>query len=227
MFAFSDFHGELTDFFIKKLGVDKIRSIVDGNRIDVATNDLKKVFFASYENFGLQMEGASSFSEPINEVNKFLESLESFGKYKFDSVSRIGVKSLVFCHVKDKNLDDIKEIYRKKIFINQKVMEEKMNAELYDFGYSFDIKNKQGIANIQTGPATKEETIKKFFGGNSCYEEFSKGNGLFFSIDFGKNEKKDNMLMDSLKEEVADSFENIEKIFNGFLNYFEINEDGK
>ncbi|GMX57865.1 MAG: hypothetical protein YFSK_1950 [Candidatus Yanofskyibacterium parasiticum] len=227
MFSFSNFHGELTDFFIKNLGVDKIRSVVDGSRIDVATNDLKKVFFASYENFGLQIEGANSFDEPVSEVNRFLESLKSFGKYEFDSVNRIGTKSLVFCHIKGKNLDDIKEIYRKNIFINQKIMEEKINAELYDFAYSFDIKNEHGIANIQTGPATKEEAIKKFFGGNNCYEEFSKGSGLFFSIDFGKNEKKDNMLMDSLKEEVADSFENIEKIFNGFLNYFEINEDGK
>jgi hypothetical protein len=227
LFSFMDFKGELLDFMIKNLKADKVRFVNSGTRIDVASDDLLNVFFISYENFGIQIDGVESFDEFREQVSKIIEVIKLFGKYKIDSVVRIGTKSSILYHKGGDSYETLKQKYKDFVFGNYKVMEGKTNTQLSDVAYVFDLKRENGVANVLTGPVTKEEAMQKFFGNGQRYEKFNVSNGFFFDIDFAKNGNKEISSLDELAEEIKDNIKNIEEIFNGFLDYFNDNNYGQ
>lgn len=216
-----DFKGEFLDFLVKNLDGDSVRFGNAGTRIDVASADLLNVFFVSYENFGLQIDGVESFDEFKIQVKKLFDAIKLFDKYKFDSVVRIGTKSSILYHKKGDSYQTLQQRYKDFVFGNYKAMEEKTGAQLSDVAYTFDLKRGTGVANVLTGPVTKEEAIQKFFGRGKRYEEFDINNGFFFDIDFAKNGQKSISSLDELTQEVNDNIKNTEEILAGFLAYFE------
>lgn len=220
VFSFMDFKGELLDFLVKNLRADKVRFANTGTRIDVTSDDLLNVFFISYENFGLQIDGVESFDNFKEQVKKLFEVIKLFDKYKFDSVIRIGTKSSILYHKSGDSYDTLQQRYKDFVFGNYKAMEEKTGTQLSDVAYTFELKRGTGIANVLTGPVTKEEAMQKFFGRGQRYEKFDVNNGFFFDIDFAKNGDKKISSLDELSEEVNDNIKNIEEILAGFLTYF-------
>ncbi len=224
MFSFLDFKGKLLDHLVNELGGVNVRFTKDGTRIDIANKDLSKVYFVGYENFGLQVEATENFDNFIVEIEKLFNALKSFGGYKVESVSRVGIKSMVLRHCKGDNFEILKQRYKEVVFGNYKVMEEKTSASLSDVTYIFDFEKNNGIANILTGPATKEEAIQKFFGNKKLYNSFDRDNGMFFSIDFAKNKEEEVASLDELGKKVKENIETLKEILEGSINYFKKDE---
>lgn len=218
MFSFFDFKGEMLDFLVSKLKAENIRVSQEGARIDVASKDLKEDFFFSVENFGFQIEASVSFEDFRQKVDKILDSLSKFEKYKIGTINRIGTKSIILYHRRGDTFETAKNMFRDKLFADFGDFQTKTNTELSDVAYFFEVKKDGGIANIQTGPVTKDEAIAKYFDGKEFYKNFDRNNGFLFSIDFGKVEEK-TIDIETLKAEVKSGISNVESILTGLKVY--------
>lgn len=225
-FSFMDYKGELIDFLATRLSGANIRYKEDGSRIDIATKDLSRVFFVSYENLGLQLDGVESFRDFTEFSKTFLETIDFFKKYDPQSISRIGTRSSILFHSKKDNIEDLKQRYKDGVFTTYRDMEEKTESTLFDLGFSFDLKRDDGIASIVMGPATIDEIKQKVFTNKDLYNNFGRKDGLFFDIDLKKDFKDKTFSIKELLPKVTESIIDTEKIFNGLLGYFNIERHG-
>lgn len=218
MFSFFDFKGEMLDFLVSKLKAENIRVSNNGTRIDVASKDFKEVFFFSLENFGFQIEASTSFDDFRQKVDKILDCLNEFEKYKIGTINRIGTRSIILYHRRGDTFETAKNIFRDKLFADFGDFQTKTNTELSDVAYFFDVKKDGGIANIQTGPVTKDEAIAKYFDSQVFYKDFDRNNGFLFSIDFAPIEEK-TIDIETLKTEIDSGISNVEAILTGLKAY--------
>ncbi len=219
MFQFFDFKGELIDHVVKETNGKFIKLSPNGSRGDIATEDLSKVFFFSYENFGFQLEAKETFDDFIQTVDELTSLMKSFPRYEVHNVARLGTKSVVLYHNKGDSFSSLVERYKKVVFDRYQDWEKEINSELSDVAYTFDVKRGQGMANILTGPVTKEEALQRFFGSDDKYKKFDKDNGLLFSIDYAK---KDMFFEDitKLESEIKNNINQIKDILEGSIRYF-------
>lgn len=225
-FSFMDYRGELIDFLASRLNGENIRFAENGTRADIAIKDLSKIFFVSYENFGLQIDGAESFKDFSDFSTTLIKILSLFDKYKPDFVARIGTRSSILFHPKEYNFETVKEKYKDIIFTNYKDMEAKTNTRVIDLGCAFDLKRNDDDIHVAMGPVRKDEAVRKYFRNSGHYDKFTR-DGIFFDIDFAKNLSNEPFVMANVEKEVKCNINNVEEIFNGFLTYLNIKEDGK
>lgn len=69
LFSFVDFKGSLIDFLAREAGIKKIK--LQEQRIDVATEDLHKSMFFSWENLGFQLEASTDFDSFHKQIDEF------------------------------------------------------------------------------------------------------------------------------------------------------------
>lgn len=225
-FSFMDYRGELIDFLAKRLNGENIRFTDNGTRADIAIKDLSKVFFVSYENFGLQIDGSESFEDFSNFSKTLIETLKFFEKYKPNSITRIGTRSSILFHPKGYDFETIKQKYKDIIFTNYKDMETETNTQMIDLGCDFDLKKNDDDVHITMGPVKKDEAIKKYFKNSEHYEKLIR-DGIFFDIDYAKNFGNKPFSIEEIEKEITDNIKNIDEIFSGFLIYFNIKGNGK
>lgn len=227
LFSFLDIKGELIDFMLQEPDLDLVRVSNQGTQIEIASNDLSKLYFFSHEHFGCQLEGSEKFSDLSNEGNKVLDALARFNKYKANNTVRIGTKTTIFHHRRGDNLENLKRAYKSLMFSGYNHIEQITGGEVYDVGLGyFDMKHGGGIGSIMTGPVAKEEAITKFFGDHDVYRKFDRSNGLLFQVDYGQHK---NISIEDIKKDLSpllvEGVTNAEEIFKGFLQYF--NEESR
>jgi len=220
VFSFLDYRGELIDFLVANSGGKKVRYSNNGSRVDVATDDLKKVIFLGIGNFGIQLETVDKFEDFKDEAKKLLDLIGLFGKYKFKNISRLGVKSVIYCHKKGKGLDSMRSFYRGKMLKGSEVLEKSTGTKVIDFGYTFnDVEIGGSKANITTGPVNGEEAIVRFFEGDENYNIVIKNPGIIYVIDCYRDNMVNNLNSVSIIEEINNNIDYIQKAFEGFRDY--------
>lgn len=223
IFEFIDFKGNFIDYLIKKTGYENVR--ITGRRIDVATKDLSEIIFFSWDNFGFQIEAAEDIEKFKKKNAELFSIIKSYGKYKFDYTSRIGTKTSIFNHHKGEGLETLREKYKNLFFKNNKELEKNIGFNLTDVGYFFqDLETNGNKLNLLSGPATKDEAIKRFFDNKNQYDSFKKDNGIFIDIDFFQLKEKKIDGFDNLKKHIDTNIDSIQTIFNGFIKYIEGSE---
>jgi len=214
-FSFIDTKGKMIDFLIKEGGFEQVKIAL--GRIDVSTKDLLEFFFFSIENFGFQLEAVDNFDVFKSKIDVLFSFIEKYKEYKFNDVIRLGTKSYILCHVKGKNFDELKEIFRGKLFKSADDIEKKTNFKLLDYAFISDLTNNEGKVNVLMGPTTKEEVIKKYFNNNEKYNSFDKKNGIYLEIDYYQDNKQ--VKNDKLKEQAITNIDTIKKLYEGILSY--------
>lgn len=218
-FSFFDYRGKLIDFLIENYGGKKIKYLNNGGRIDVATEDLKEVFFFGAENFGSQFEAIDNFDKFKDQINKTFKIIEEFELYKFKNIVRIGLKSYIYCHKDGRGEEAVKGFYKEKMFKDSSFFEKISTSKIVDLGYSFaDVEINDSKANIMTGPVGKEEALAKFFENREDYNDVKKP-GIIYIIDCYNTDVKEGLENDEIKEIAIKNVDNIEKSFNGFRDY--------
>ena len=214
-FSFIDTKGKLIDFLIKEGGFEQVKIAL--GRIDVSTKDLLEFFFFGIENFGFQLEAVDNFDIFKSKIDVLFSFIEKYKEYKINDVIRLGTKSYILCHVKGKNFDELKEIFRGKLFQSSADIEKKTSFKLLDYTFVSDLTNNDGKANVLMGPVTKEEVIKKYFNNHEKYNNFDKKNGIYIEIDYYQDEKQ--IKNDKLKEQAIGNIDAIKKLHEGILSY--------
>lgn len=214
-FSFIDTKGKLIDFLIKEGGFEQVKVAL--GRIDVSTKDLLEFFFFSIENFGFQLEAVDNFDVFKSKIDVLFSFIEKYKEYKINDVIRLGTKSYILCHVRGKNFDELKELFRGKMFQSSDSIEKKTSFKLLDYAFVSDLANNEGKANILMGPVTKEEVIKKYFNNHEKYNNFDKKNGVYIEIDYYQDEKQ--IKNDKLKEQAIGNIDTIKKLYEGILSY--------
>lgn len=212
-----DFKGEMGDFIIKKMGWDKLK--VTGARVDITNDDLSKVFFFSWENFGLQIEASENLSDFEESIKKLFEIIKEFKRYKIEDVARMGTKSSVFYHRKGMSFDGTKQVYKNMMFKDIASLESKMGGKIADTGiFALDVDCKESKLNFATGAMQKNEVIAKVFQ-NKLYEGFKYDNGIYLDLDLYFDAFTPDSLQ-SLEDKAIDNIKTIEEKMGGFLDYF-------
>jgi len=219
-FSFLDFKGQLTDaIFSRNNTFTKIK--MSDSRVDIANENLTEFIFFSTDNFGMQIDGSQNFGEFKNKTEKLFKTIKQIEKYPIRDLIRVGTKSSILNFNSADNLNNLKKIFRDKMFKNYESFEMKTGAKLVDFGFSFNdcSHGNNGKFNILMGPVTKEEAINKFFGKKPVYaENFTKDCGTYCEIDFYQNSGLDIDLQE-LENLCKDNIDSIEHIHQGFLKY--------
>lgn len=215
--SFMDYKGQMGDFIIKKMGWNKLK--MTGSRVDITDENMDKVIFFSWENFGLQIEATEDFSDFKKYVEKLFEIVEEFKRYEVTDIARIGTKSSIFYHKNGMNLQGLKDVYKNLMFKNVDEIEKKMKGKVVDTGiFAVDMEIDDGRINFTTGPMSKEEVVMKIFQ-NDHYSGFRYDNGIFFDVDLSKKELTLSNALE-LKKIVLANIDNIEERLGGFIEYF-------
>ena len=218
-FAFLDYRGKFIDFLTENYKGEKIKYLNNGGRIDIATKDLKEVFFFGVENFGFQMEAVKDFGLFKSQIEKIFRIIKEFDEYKFKNIVRIGVKSFIYCHKKGKGFEAVRDNYKNKMFKDCGVYEKISTSKIVDFGYLFnDVEINDSKASVMTGPVKESEAILKFFNDPEDYADAKKA-GFMYIIDCFVNDPKEKSTNEELKSIALKNVENIEKSFNGFKDF--------
>lgn len=221
---FLDKKGEALDFLLKKYNYNRFRYIPNEGRVEVVSNNLDKVLFFSVSNFGFQVEGVEDLDIFKREVSSFFSTLKDFKIYQPTDFLRIGTKTIIYSHLKGKNFDEMKRIYKDLFFKDLKKIEQKTKTVFEDFGFIVeDVSKGNGMANIQTGPIKKDQVLEVFLGENEKYKNFIADAGYLLSIDYYKKDIDTDI--QKLENDVLDNIKNIEEIFNGFEK--SLKEDGE
>lgn len=215
--SFMDFKGEMGDFIIKKMGWNKLK--VTGTRVEITNDDLSKIFFFSWENFGLQIEASKNFDEFNEYVKKLFEIIKDFKRYKIDDIARLGTKSSVFYHRKNMSFEGTKQIFKNIMFKDVSSLETKMGGNIIDTGiFALDIDCDKSKINFTSGAMQKNEVIEKIFQ-NNLYDDFIKDNGIYFDFDLYLQAFTPENIH-SIEEKVLENIKAIEEKMGGFLEYF-------
>lgn len=220
IFSFLDFKGKLIDFLVKETGYENIRFASNGSRIDLVSEDFSEAIFFSISNFGFQIEGAEDFEGFKIKVNKIFSLLDKFSEYDFSTVVRIGTRSAILCHKKNKNFDVVGQLYRDLMFKDYEKIEKKTGSKLLDLGFSSDMEKNDGKMHIMTGPMTKEESIKKIFGDNDRYSNSQVKHGVFYDIDYYKDTFSEDVSKENAKKIALENINTLAETFEGFIDYF-------
>lgn len=228
-FSFMDIRGEMIDYLSDKLDITQVRITADGMRFDIADDDLEDLCFFGTENFGFQSELNSSTQDFKDEVKEFLSVIKDFGKYyKVDTqLVRVGTKSIFFCHRKADNFLSLKETYKKILINDHEKIAKLTKSSIVDSAYTFDLQMGKSLANVLTGPVTKKEAIEKFFNGKVSkryQDEITKENGMLVSIDVGSTEVNHIKDLEDLEKQIIEQIDNIEDVFNGFKELFDVKD---
>jgi hypothetical protein len=194
----------------------------DGLRFDLATEDLSKSYFFSYENFGFQMEAASDFDIFKKECEFFFSRLKDNAFYTWsDGLIRIGTKSEIFYHKSGETLEKTKEIFTNKLLSNKAEIELATRNIIIDSAYHFDFEVQSGVANVLMGPVSKDEALKKFFAEKvKIYErKFENNCALAFIIDLANKEKVDINSWSTLEDRVKKQISDLEILYDGLKTY--------
>jgi len=218
-FPFFDIKGKMIDFVLKKIDGQTIRWENNSSRFDIGNKDLSEIFFFGIANYGLQIEGVDNFEVLKSKVDLLYSILDTFGEYNPQSIVRIGTKSSILYHRQGKGFDAITQIFKNRFLTSDSDFEKAVKSKIDDIGFSFDLVHDEGKAKIQTGPMTKLEAMAKVFGDHEKYSTFPKDNGIFFEIDFYRDDKDEIKTLNP-KDVVKKNIENLEEIFEGFLSYF-------
>lgn len=221
IFSFLDFKGKMIDYLVKGTGYENIRFANNGSRIDLVSEDFSEAFFFSLSNFGFQIEGAEDFEGFKIKVNKIFSLLNDFSEYDFSSVVRVGTRSTILCHKKNKNYEVIKQLYKDLMFKDYAKIEKKMGSKVLDVGFILnDMEKDGGKLHITTGPMTKDESIQKIFGDHEKYSSFQSGHGVFYDIDYYKEEFDEDITKENIKKLVMSNIDTLQETFEGFIDYF-------
>lgn len=228
VFSFLDFKGGMIDFLVKKTGYENIRFANNGSRIDLVSEDFSEAIFFSLSNFGFQVEGAEDFDRFKIKVNEIFSLLREFGKFDSSTVIRIGTRSAILCHKRSKNFEAVKQLYRDLMYKDYEKIERKTGSKILDLGFNNDMERDGGKMHVSTGPMTKEESITKVFGDNEKYLNAQVKNGIFYDIDFYKNDFTEDVSMEDSKKIALENIDTLVDTFEGFIDYFfSEQEDGK
>jgi hypothetical protein len=221
MFSFLDFRGRMVDFLKDTFEGHEIRLASNGTRADIYTKDRSEVYFFSWENFGFQIEAATSFDSFRKKINSFFDALDQFDEYDVNSVVRVGTKSIVLYHKRGLSLETLKNIYNEKFFSGHTLLEKSTGSRLNDSTYVFELNKSGGVINLLSGPVTKDEAILKFFDGDRRHyaESFDASTAVLLAVDFGKKDEKI-VTMLSLRNECLEGVSAIEETVEGFKSYF-------
>lgn len=229
IFSFIDYKGFLVDFLIKETDGQQIK--LAEQRVDVANKNLSQSVFYSWENFGFQVEAKTDFESFHKFTDQFFAWMLKFGKYKPDTVVRIGTRSMVFYHKKGKSFQGIKDIYKNRMMKDHVELEKKIGSKINDVAYTAELKKNGDGADVRMvlGPMTFAEVMAKHFGlGRDIYSSLgfnADHSGIFMDIDLSQNGKFDYSLQ-QLAEAVHKNIEVMEKHMEGFISYF-FTKDGE
>jgi hypothetical protein len=216
-FSFLDYKGELADYFIKKTGFGKVR--LTGDRIDVVSDDLNKIYFVSLENFGFQLDGSRSFKEFSENTQKFFEIIEEFKKYDLNNIIRIGTRTSVLYHAKGDSLEGLKQKFKNRMAENSTDLEKAIGQKINDVAYTYDLENNEHKSHLLLGPVMLQEANNRFLGGKKVYESFEKDQGIYYEIDLYKEISK-NIDISEAKRIIEENVSSISSGFENFINYF-------
>lgn len=224
MFSFMDFRGKMIEEMTVALGATQVKAQNNGTRFDIADDELKNLYFFSFENFGFQSELSASFDDLPATASKLLSAIKGFSPYKLDSgLLRIGTKSIVLFHRKNDNLELIKDAYKSLLVNNHERLSSLTKSDIIDTAHTFELKLQNTKANVLTGPVTKEEAVEKFFDGEigkRYKEQFTRDNGMLLSIDVASGPLVSINDIDSLTTQIDLQAKNIKTIFEGFKSLF-------
>ena len=227
LLSFMDFKGRLSDFIIKRKKWTKIR--VTDSGVNIADDNLKNTIFFNWEKFGFQIEAVDNFEDFKNYVDDIFEILNDFGDYKVEDISRIGIKSSIFCHKRGMNFDALKEKYKKIIFKDDLLFERKMNSKIQDTGiFAISLKGDDYDVNFSTGAMEREEVLEKIFSNNrELYEEnLQFKSGVYLDFDLYQTD----VIFENIEEirkKIKDNINEIEYKMNGFVDYLFNSENKK
>jgi len=222
-FSLIDTRGKIIDFLVKEGGFEQVKIAL--GRVDVSTKDLSEFFFFSIENFGFQLEAVDNFDIFKTKTDTLFSLIDKYKDYKINDVIRLGTKSEILCHIKGKNFDELKNIFKKKLFKDFEKIEQKTSFKLNDYAFVSDFIKDEGKANILMGPVTKDEVIQKYFNNHEKYKNFDKKNGIYLAIDYCQNQGSQ-IKQDKLKEQVKINIDNIKKLYEDIVSYFTDNING-
>jgi hypothetical protein len=216
-FAFIDSKGKMLNSMIKSFDWDKVH--ISDSKIQIANEDESKIVFASWENFGFQIESSTSFEELRIFINEFFSNFKLFHDYDFENLSRIGTKSVIFNHRTTKSNESVNQIFKDKFFKNNELLEGTINGKITDSGvYALDLDFDERKANLNIGPMTKDEVIRKIYK-NPRYSKFQYDSGLFLNLDIFSTEFEISSDAD-LKKYLLENISYLETKLKSILKYF-------
>lgn len=225
-FSFIDQLGITTDKLTKELGLDKIA--INGSRIDIASDNLDKLYFFTVENMGLQIESSKDFEE-FKENIKVLKNLVEKNLVDIDSVARIGTKTSIITHAKGKSFDATKQLLMNSLLSSLPSFNEALGVKSTDIGYVMqdgtigDFK-----IHSQIGQVTFNEAVNRFLGGNTeLYASFGK-DGLFLDLDVFDDKVSKEANTTELFNQIIKQIEATEAFHQKLLKYvFESQGNGR
>lgn len=218
MFSFVDNKGKMMDSLVKVFGATNFKLRNDGARFDLATDDLMKSFFFSYENFGFQLDATEDFDTFKRQAEDFFRKLNGNTYYTWtDGLLRVGTKSEIFYHKTGESLEKVKEVFNNKFTPYKSELQTDTGSAITDVAYHFDFTVPTGNANVTLGPTSKEEALQKFFSEKvKLYEKkFDTSNAYTFVIDIANTQKLDIDNWNSLEKRVVTQISDIEKLYDG------------
>lgn len=216
-FSFIDQLGITTDKLTKELGLDKIA--INGSRIDIASDNLDRLFFFTVESMGLQIEGTKDF-ETFKENIETLKKLVDKNLVDIDSVARIGTKTSVITHAKGKSFDATKQLLMNSLLSSLPDFNESVGIKSSDVGYIIQ----DGVLgdfklHSQIGPVTFNEAINRFLGGNvDLYSDFGK-DGLYLDLDIFDDKVSREANINELFNQITKQVEAAEAFHQKLLKY--------
>jgi hypothetical protein len=223
LFGFMDYRGRMIDHMSDRLKTNQIRMRSDGTRFDLADDELKNLYFYSYENFGFQVEASDDFEDFRRFVNKFIADIKTFPDYIWtEGLARIGTRTSILYHRRYDSIQTVTKAYQELILTNHGKISELTKSEIFDTAHNFEMKINNNTVSVQTGPVTREEGISKFFDNKlKLYNnKFNKDNALYFSIDVSGNNPDEVDDFEMLQKKIESQISDIETIFTGFKAYF-------
>lgn len=224
-FSFIDHLGMTTDKLTKELDMEKVS--IKNSRIDLASDNLDKIFFFTVENTGIQIEAANN----LDVLQKSIEQLETLANKKLvdiNSVARIGVKASTLTHCKGKGFDATKQLLTNHLFSGLPAFNKSIGIKSNDVGYILqDAEIENYKIHSQIGPVSFEEAASRFFDQkNELYQGFGYDNGLFVDIDVFDDTINYEPQLSELFGQIRDQVETIEKIHEKILKFvFESNSN--
>lgn len=210
-----DSKGKLLSKLLKELGIDKFR--VDDNRIEVISDDLRKMYFLSTGNFGFRLDSFDNFEIFKTESNRLLKILYTIEDFN-PEILRLGTKSTIFYHKKGLGFDSIRNTFREKIYPQINKIEEVFGGEEIDVGMLINFKEGNTRFDVKSGPIKKSQLLREtVYAENSGVYESLADSGLFLSIDLSRTEE--GLTYKTLKEKIEENVNKIEEKYNSFKNW--------
>ena len=155
---------------------------------------------------------------------KFLEILRSVDDFN-PELLRIGTKSSIYYHKKGTGFDQLRDIFRQKIFPTVETIESVFGGKEIDIGMPMYFKEGSSYFNVMTGPMKRNQLLRETsFDENPNVYRSIPDSGLFLSIDLFQKEEDGDLSYDDLDHRINENIVKIERKFNSFKDWLLLSE---